>query len=145
MSRDQQLFELMNEIGIISQLSSNALNRQLPGGLLVSHFSVLNHLVRLGDGCTPVEIARAFQVTKATMTNTLGKLEGAGLVELRAHPTDGRSKQVYLTPRGTEFRTQAIASLAPAMKRMAGSVDVDVLLATLPALRELRAYLDRNR
>ncbi|MFT5283071.1 MAG: hypothetical protein ACI94Z_001906, partial [Yoonia sp.] len=36
-------------------------------------FKVLNHLVRLGDGITPAEFAKAFNVTKAAMTNTINR------------------------------------------------------------------------
>ena len=46
------IFEFFNEIGIISQLSSALFSRTLPDGLHVSHFSILNHMVRLGDGRT---------------------------------------------------------------------------------------------
>ena len=56
-------FQFFNEIGIIQQLASTAFNRRLPEGLHVSHFAVLNHLTRLGDGKTPRALASAFQVT----------------------------------------------------------------------------------
>ena len=41
-------FQMFNEIGIISQLSSNRLERVLPEGMSIAQFSLLNHLVRLG-------------------------------------------------------------------------------------------------
>jgi lipopolysaccharide export system permease protein len=72
---DPALFALLNEIGIIEQLARNRFERAQPDGLRLPHFAVLNHLVRLGDGRTPGQIARAFQLTKATMTNTLQRLE----------------------------------------------------------------------
>jgi hypothetical protein len=39
------------------------------------HFSVLNHLMRVEDGRTPLELARAFQVPKTTLSTLAG---GAG-------------------------------------------------------------------
>ena len=84
-ARRQRWFELLNEIGIIQQLAVTEFNRRLPEGLHVSHFSVINHLCRLGDGRTPLEIARAFQVTKPTMTNTLAKLSNVVEKHLRKH------------------------------------------------------------
>ena len=72
-TRKQLLFQGMNEIGIIQQLATTEFNRRLPDDLHVSHFSVINHLCRLGDGRTPLRIANAFQVTKATMTNVIKK------------------------------------------------------------------------
>ena len=57
-------FQLFNEIGIISQLSRNILEARLPPGFVQTQFSVLTHLVRVGDGHTPVAIARAFQLPR---------------------------------------------------------------------------------
>ena len=74
---------MFNEIGIISQLSSNRLERVLPEGMSVAQFSVLNHLVRLGGSWAPSRLARAFQVTKGAMTNTLQRLEAQGLIRSR--------------------------------------------------------------
>ena len=64
-------FEVFNEIGIIEQLSRAVLEARLPDGLIAPHFTVLNHLVRVKDGQTPVHMARAFQVPKTSMTHTL--------------------------------------------------------------------------
>ena len=69
-----QVFGFFNEIGIVSQLASALFTRLIPLGLHLSHFIVLNHLARLGDGRTPLQIANALQVTKATMTHTLAVL-----------------------------------------------------------------------
>ncbi|MEZ5791707.1 MAG: hypothetical protein R3D34_13310 [Nitratireductor sp.] len=73
-SRQKVYFQFFNEIGIISQLGSAIMEALLPPGFLISHFSVLNHLTRVCDGRTPLEIARAFQVPKTTMTHTLSGL-----------------------------------------------------------------------
>ena len=144
-SKRQQLFELFNEIGIISQLASTEFNRRLPEGLHVSHFGVINHLYRLGDGCTPLQIAAAFQVTKPTMTNTLTKLTARGFVDIRDNPEDGRSKLVYLTEQGRLFRQQAIATLYPLMDEMDRKLDVEEIVTNLPSLKALREYLDKYR
>ncbi len=148
MSEDERrasLFALFNEIGIIQQLAATAFNRRLPDGLHVSHFAVINHLCRLGDGKTPVEIARAFQTTKANMTNTLSKLAERGLVVFAAHPTDGRSKTVQLTEAGRAFRDRAVEPLYPMLDGLAARLDTDRLLAILPVLADLRADLDSHR
>lgn len=139
------LFQVLNEIGIIHQLIQTEMNRRLPDGLHASHFGVLNHLVRLGDGRTPVAIASAFQVTKATMTNTLGRLTERGLIQIAPNPKDGRSKLVFLTDEGRAFREDAIRRLGPGMQQIAENVDIGGLMATLPALQELRQHLDNNR
>ena len=141
-TRRQRLFELFNEIGIIEQLATSEFNRRLPDGLHVSHFAVINHMCRLGDGDTPAKIAQAFQVTKPTMTNTLAKLSARGFIDVRDNPKDGRSKLVYLTDQGRAFQSEAIEMLYPACwtqlvheARCRQSV-----LEVVPALRELRTH-----
>lgn len=138
-------FALFNEIAIISQLSGRMLEARLPKGFLVSHFAVLNHLARLGDGRTPLAIARAFQVPKPTMTHTLAGLAEAGLVRFAANPADGRSKCVMLTDKGRRFREEAIAMLKPDLAELARRFKPDTVAAALPFLAELRAYLDKAR
>ena len=76
-------FSLFNEIGIIEQLGRALFESQLPDGFLMSHFSVLNHLIRVQDGQTPLKLAQAFQLPKTTMTHTLSVLEKHGLRNLR--------------------------------------------------------------
>jgi DNA-binding MarR family transcriptional regulator len=139
------LFGLLNEVGIIAQLSGRLLERHLPDGFGAPHFTVLNHLVRLGDGRTPLSIARAFQVPKTTMTHTLAGLERDGLVRFAPNPRDGRSKCVMLTQAGRAFRDAAIARLAPDMARMAEALDPDRIASVLPVLTEMRQYLDQDR
>ena len=146
MTDDQKaLFQLFNEVAIINQLSSALFQARLPDGLHVSHFSVLNHLTRMGDGRTPLAIAKAFQVPKTTMTHTLAVLEKRGLIEMEKHATDGRSKVVRLTDAGRTAHGAAIGSMAAPLARLAHDLDDQDVLEILPALEKLRSYLDANR
>ena len=139
------IFGFFNEIGIVSQLGSALFTRLMPGGLHLSHFIVLNHLVRLGDGRTPVQIANALQVTKATMTHTVTVLTRHGFVEVVPNPDDGRSKLVRLTEAGRAFRDDAIARLAPALGFVADNLSVEEIGAVLPVLEKVRKLLDAER
>ncbi|MGB3338641.1 MAG: MarR family transcriptional regulator [Devosia sp.] len=139
------IFGFFNEIGIVSQLSSALFGRLVPQNVHLSHFIVLNHLTRIGDGRTPVEIANALQVTKATMTHTLAVLGKHGFIAIEPHATDGRSKVVRLTPDGRAFREQAIASMAPAFQYLADNISADELLAALLVLEKVRKLLDAER
>jgi DNA-binding MarR family transcriptional regulator len=139
------LFQVFNEIGIIEQLTRTLLEAQMPKGLIAPHFGVLNHLIRVQDGCTPVEIARAFQVAKTTMTHTLAGLEKHGLVKMRPNPVDRRSKQIWLTQDGHDLRNQIIVDLGPELQKLAKELDAERLMGILPVLTELRVYLDENR
>lgn len=138
-------FALFNEVGIIHQLSTTRFQSVLPQGVLVSHFSVLNSLVRVKDGRTPLELANAFEVPKTTMTHTLAGLEGRGWVTMRPNPKDKRSKQVWITPEGHRFREEAIASVCREMGPLLANIDVKDVRAALPFLAHVRQVLDRAR
>lgn len=138
-------FAFFNEIGIIEQLSRALFESKLPSGFLVSHFSVLNHLIRVQDGPTPLRLANAFQVPKTTMTHTLSVLEKHGLIDMRPNPQDGRSKCVWLTDAGRDFRNNAIASMAPEMVVMAERFPPEFIAQIVPKLAEVRAYMDAER
>ena len=138
-------FRLFNEIGIIEQLSRTILEARLPPGFVLAQFSVLNHLVRVGDGRTPVAIAQAFQVPKTSMTHSLAVLEREGLIEVRKNPKDGRSKLVHITDSGRKFRQDAINSLAPDLMRIASGFPPEQVARMLPDLEALREFLDKDR
>ena len=138
-------FAFFNEIGIIEQLSRALFESKLPSGFLVSHFSVLNHLIRVQDGPTPLRLANAFQVPKTTMTHTLSVLEKHGLIDVRPNPEDGRSKCVWLTDAGRAFRNNAIAGMGPEMVVMAERFPPEFIAEIVPKLSEVRAYLDAQR
>jgi DNA-binding MarR family transcriptional regulator len=142
---DPVLFRVFNEIGIIEQLARSAFERVMPHGLKVSQFGVLNHLVRLGDGSRPADLASAFQVTRAAMTNTLGRLEALGFVEIRPDPKDGRAKLVFLTGSGRAARFDAISALGPALAELDREIGADRFGAALPFLTDLRRTLDAKR
>lgn len=144
-SDDALLFAVFNEVGIINQLATTRLESVLPDGLLLPHFTALNHLVRLGDGKSMSSMAFAFQVTKATMTNTVRRLSDRGLVEVRPDPEDGRGKLVFLTAAGRAAREDAIAGLVPSMRALAREVGLERFEAVLPHLSALRTALDAQR
>lgn len=142
---DPALFTFFNEIGIISQLSSNAFERVMPHGLTMSQFGVLNNLARLGDGKSPSHLASAFQVTRGAMTNTLSKLEARDFVDVRRDEADGRGKLVHLTKPGEKARAEALKHLTPLLTDLLGTFDADEFAAALPFLAKLRAYMDAAR
>jgi DNA-binding MarR family transcriptional regulator len=138
-------FGLFNEIGIIEQLSRALLEARLPEGLIAPHFTMLNHLVRVRDGRTPLDLARAFQVPKTSLTHTLAGLERRGLVEVRPNPQDGRSKTVWITAEGRALREAVIAAMGPAFDAIAREFPADQVAGVLPALTALRRILDAGR
>lgn len=142
---DRLLFQVFNEIGIIEQLARAQFEAVMPDGLKLPHFSVLNHMVRLGDGQRPVDLARAFQVTKGTITNTLGRLETRHAIRLEPDGEDGRTKRVYLTAAGRDLHARSIEALIPAFQPLKAAIAPERFEAALPFLAELRRYLDQAR
>jgi DNA-binding MarR family transcriptional regulator len=139
------LFRFFNEIGIIDQLGRTMFEARMPDGMGVPQFSVLNHLVRVKDGQTPLDLARAFQTPKTSMSHTLAVLQRAGLVSMAENPDDGRSKRVFITEAGRAFRARAIGALAPDFEQLARDFDVEEIARLLPPLEAIRAYLDARR
>jgi len=138
-------FQFFTEIGIINQLVSSKLAEHLPSGILPSHFGVLNHLARVGDGSAPAVIANAFQVPRTTMTHMLSVLEKHEFVELGPNPKDGRSKSVFITEKGEAFRMEAIQRLAVGFQDFTDAFPLEELGPSLGKLVEVREYLDKER
>lgn len=134
-----------SEIGIIAQLTASLLERRLPRGMVAAQFAVLNHLSNRPAGCTPLHLARAFQVPKTSMTHSLSALRRAGFVETLPNPEDGRSKIVRITPAGAQFRTATLAAIAPEVAAHNAPLEPDTMDRLLPLLRHLRITLHRAR
>ena len=77
-----------------------------PLGLAVGQFPALLELWEQ-DGLTQKELVERLDLEQATMANTLSRMERDGLVVRRKHPEDGRSSQVWLTPRARALRPEA--------------------------------------
>ncbi len=142
---DPPIYRFFTEIGIIEQLARNRLERELPPGMTMAQFTLLQHFTRLGGERTPLALARAMQVTKGTMTNTLHKLAAGGFISVRPDPSDGRGKLVSLTPEGRSARDQAVARLQPILDQVVAVIGNDAIEEALPPLQCVREFLDRDR
>ncbi|MFN3236110.1 MAG: MarR family winged helix-turn-helix transcriptional regulator [Pseudomonadales bacterium] len=148
MAKHQDLdttFQFFNEIGIINQLASNAFEAELPLGLTVSQFSVLNWFTRVDDEATPGRLATAFNVTKGAMTNTLKRLEQKGFIDVRVDQASARRKLVTMTPAGADARRQALEAVEPLLEEMLKAFSLQDIQRSLPFLAQLRVYLDERR
>ncbi|HBS49880.1 MAG TPA: MarR family transcriptional regulator [Rhodobacteraceae bacterium] len=135
---------LFSEILTADQLVRNRLSRVLPKGMELSHFSVLNHLVYVGDERTPAQLARTFHVTRGAMTNTLNKLEWAGYVHVRPDWDDARRKMVAISPAGRRVWDQAISAVAPVLSQVIERLGQEKVRAVLPVLRDIRLQFESD-
>ncbi|MBV6657058.1 MAG: MarR family transcriptional regulator [Devosiaceae bacterium] len=138
------LFRLFNEIAIINQLATTAFERVMPHGLTLAQFSVLNHL-STRDPQAPAKMASAFQVSKGTMTSTVGRLEAKGFVEISPNPKDARGKFVGITDAGRTARGDAIAQLGPTFAWLGGELAAPEVDQIIVQLTEVRKLLDARR
>ncbi len=139
-------FRALNLTAIIAQLSQTAMERLLEHGLSMAGFGVLNHFVVRGvEGQAPASLARAFQVTKGAMTNTLQRLEAMGYVSVESDARDGRAKIVRLTKAGRAARTRALAALEPELRALLKTIPGEEFAAALPFLERLKDVLDAAR
>ena len=140
-----EVFGFFNEVGIINQLSTALLAECLPDGVHPSHFSIINHLVRMGDGKPPVRIAKAMQVTKNTMTHSLKVLEDRNFIKVVPDPNDGRGKLVRLTDTGRAFREEAIARVLERFGSIIEPEHRQIMRRIIGDLAVIRRHLDENR
>lgn len=145
MTNSDALFAFFTEIGILAQLSQTQFERLMPVGMTLAQFTVLNHCVRVSDGKSPAALARAFQVTKGTMTSTLQRLEQKGLVVIHADPRDGRSKIVRITEAGRIMREACIAATRPWAEDLLTKLDPGEVSELTPRLAKLRSIVDADR
>ena len=139
---DDLAVALFGELFMADQLARNRISKVLPKGMELSHFSVLNHLARIGEERSPAQLARAFHVTRGAMTNTLARLEWAGHIHIRPDWEDARRKLVVISPSGRAARDSAVATVVPLIAEVAQAIGADRVRALLPVLRELRIKLE---
>lgn len=142
---DPALFALFNEIGIINQLATTLFERVMPHDLTVAQFSLLNHLSRREDPQAPLKLANAFQVSKGTMTSTIGRLESKGFVEVTPNPKDGRGKFVGITETGLAARNDAVAALGPDLAWLSDETTSHDISGLTQQLATIRKLLDARR
>jgi len=140
-----EVFAYFNEACQTAQLSEALVDKCLPGELHRSHFYILNHLARGGDGQTPLQITAAMQVTKTTISHSLSVLEKRGFIETRRSDIDARSKLVFLTGKGSEFQKLVLGKVIELYSSILSEEDIRIMGEALPTLTLIRKLLDRNQ
>jgi DNA-binding MarR family transcriptional regulator len=143
--QDRPDIQVFTEIGIIEHLMRSAVAKALPHGMTYAQWEVLVHFSRTGDGETPAQLARALQVTKGAITNTLQKMQAGGLVEINADDFDGRKKRIKVTRKGAACHTEMLRMVRPHLDQLRDGFTDAEFEGALPFLRALRIYLDENR
>ena len=138
---DHPDIQVFDEIRYIEHLVRTAIARKLPVGLTYPQFEVMNLLARRGDGITPLAIARALQMTKSSLTNTLQRLYARKLIRMEVCANDGRKKRIWISPEGRQAYGQAMVALRPRMEGLRDGFTQKEFREALPFLKALRNWL----
>jgi DNA-binding MarR family transcriptional regulator len=110
-------------ISDLHRLITTAMDKELKAlGLTRSQLRVVLYLTR-EEGVTQVRIAEDLEMGKVAIGGLIDRLEAKGLVERRAHPTDRRATQIFLTAKmaalhkpilksGIRVTTQMVADIS---------------------------------
>ncbi len=113
---DRHLGFLLNDI---ARLLRRNFDRRLQSlGLTQAQWRALAHLSR-NEGMTQIALADSLEVQAITLARLIDRMESAGWVERRNHPSDRRAVQLYLTskcqPILAEMQSRATETLAEAL------------------------------
>ena len=92
------------------QVNRRARQLLAPHGVTPIQYAVLKVLSGT-EAMSGVAIGERLVLDSASITGVLDRLEGAGLVERRRHPTDRRTQLVAATPRATGMIPQLDAAM----------------------------------
>jgi DNA-binding MarR family transcriptional regulator len=95
------------------------------------------------DGQTPGELARRLGLATPTVTKATHRMETAGLVARRPHPTDRRLVRIHLTERGEALRQVFDAEMRKLSERALETFTDAERAQFVQFLDRLRANLQR--
>ena len=112
-------------------------------GLTTPQYAVLSQLAT-APGLSSAELARRAFVTPQTMNDIVTKLEAAGLLERRPHPTHGRVREARPTARGLDALGRARPLVEAIETRMLAGLHDDDRPRLLDTLRRCADALERD-
>lgn len=86
-------------------------------GLDADEYAVYS-LLAVREGATPTELANWLAAPATTVTSYVKRLEGRGHLERVAHPSDGRSYRMTLTPKGLRAHRRAAGLYVPVLRQV---------------------------
>jgi len=140
-SRQETLDAVLAELNQISFRDfQGALKRFHEGALSLVHLNLLM-LLRFNGPLTMSRLAEMLDVSVASATGIVDRMEKKGVIERRRSDEDRRVVQVYVTEKGEQVFTQMQAERQANMLKMISKItdsDLKSLLKGLRAVREAR-------
>ncbi len=142
-NRTALLSEILDEIGTHNPAKAMSLMRHWPGGRLsLVHVNVL--LVLEADGALPMRgLAEAMDVSQASATGIVDRMEQRGLVERQRDEADRRIIRVAATDEGHRLIDGMAAQRRDHLARMLDELTDDELAAYLTGARAMRRVRER--
>lgn len=110
-----------------------------PHDLTFARYEVLALLTFSRTGALPMgKVGERLQVSPASVTNAVDRLEASGYVRRRPHPTDGRTTLAQLTPAGRDVVERATPGLTDVRFGVDG-LDDAAAVHVVELLRPVRA------
>ncbi|HVC83139.1 MAG TPA: MarR family transcriptional regulator [Chloroflexota bacterium] len=121
------------------QVNQLARKRLAPWGVTPMQFALL-HVLWQRDGQSGAELGERLRLDAATITGILDRLEQAGLIARRAHPSDRRVNSAFLTETGRALQPEVDPAMEALNQEILGRFSPEdaarlrVLLADLGAV-----------
>lgn len=106
------LFKFFRSITHISQTMTLRAERQLPDGLTIPQFELIDLLKARASPVLPMEAAITMNLTRGAVSNLIKQLEKKNLLEVMANPDDGRSKRITLSDQGQKSHRDCMIALS---------------------------------
>lgn len=111
-------------------------------GLTDVQFNILMILKESGgEGLSQQELSERLIVTKSNMVGLVDRLEQAGYVERKSHPTDRRFNQIVLTSKGQKLEQQVEQSYFEEVDKMMNVLSTPQKKALIQAVDSIRQYI----
>lgn len=100
------------QFGALHWYTSQMLNEPFADlGLTASQGRYIGFIARAETAPCPKDLEDFFQLSHPSVSGVLKRLEQKGFIEFRADPMDGRSKRIYLLPKGYDCHERVVAQL----------------------------------
>jgi MarR family 2-MHQ and catechol resistance regulon transcriptional repressor len=115
-------------------------------GLTDAQFNILMILNDYeGEGMSQQELSEQLIVTKSNMVGLVDRLEKAGFVKRKSHPTDRRFYQVMLTAKGREMVENVKRSYFEEVDKMMSVLTDSQKKSLILSMGKLRHYLNERQ
>lgn len=136
--------QLFSELLLLDQFLRNRITKILPEGVELSQFLVLLHLAASGTEIGPARLASSFNVTRGAMSNTLGRLERNGQIQVRGDTVDARRKFVTISEQGQQTLDYVVGEIHPRFKDILAKYQRSEISNCLALLSDLRHSLESH-